>query len=102
MLSSNTLLLNLILLIDVTFSTPTGHYTHDSAYPFPSETTVDEHFGCYGTPSGSRELVTNISRAFNTAVTGNSYARITEILQAQLQWAMSVRAAAHALANSAS
>ena len=27
MLSSNMLLLNLILLIDVTFSTPTGHYT---------------------------------------------------------------------------
>jgi len=29
MLSSNTLLLNLILLIDVTFSTPTGHYTQN-------------------------------------------------------------------------
>jgi len=28
MLSSNMLLLNLILLIDVTFSTPTGDYTH--------------------------------------------------------------------------
>jgi len=29
MLSSNMLLLNLILLIDVTFSTPTPHYTHN-------------------------------------------------------------------------
>src|SRR5436190_3760017 len=29
MLSSNMLLLNLILLIDVTFSTPTGDYTQD-------------------------------------------------------------------------
>src|SRR5713226_8215777 len=29
MLSSNMLLLNLILLIDVTFSTPTGNFTHD-------------------------------------------------------------------------
>jgi hypothetical protein len=28
--SSNTPLLNLILLIDVTFSTPTGDYTHNS------------------------------------------------------------------------
>ena len=29
MLSSSMLLLNLILLIDVTFSTPTGHYTQN-------------------------------------------------------------------------
>ena len=29
MLPSNMLLLNLILLIEVTFSTPTGDYTHD-------------------------------------------------------------------------
>jgi hypothetical protein len=29
MLSSNMLLLNLILLIDVTFSTPTGRYTQN-------------------------------------------------------------------------
>ena len=32
MLLSNMLLLNLILLIDVTFSTPTGHYTQN---PYP-------------------------------------------------------------------
>jgi len=31
MLSSNTLLLNLILLIDVTFSTPTGDLTQNPA-----------------------------------------------------------------------
>jgi hypothetical protein len=33
MLSSNMLLPNLILLIDVTFSTPTGHYTHQPVVP---------------------------------------------------------------------
>jgi hypothetical protein len=33
MLSSNTLLLNLILLIDVTFSTPTENYTHWPGQP---------------------------------------------------------------------
>jgi hypothetical protein len=33
MLSSNTLLPNLILLIDVTFSTPTGHYTQNLQLP---------------------------------------------------------------------
>jgi hypothetical protein len=31
MLSSNMLLLNLILLIDVTFSTPTPHFTHHAS-----------------------------------------------------------------------
>jgi len=34
MLSSNTLLLNLMLLIDVTFSTPTGLYTQN---PWPRD-----------------------------------------------------------------
>ena len=43
MLSSNMLLLNLILLIDVTFSTPTGDYTSLRRLFAPSG-----HFECYG------------------------------------------------------
>jgi hypothetical protein len=35
MLSSSMLLLNLILLIDVTFSTPTGDYTNYALGPLP-------------------------------------------------------------------
>jgi hypothetical protein len=38
MLSSNTLLLNLILLIDVTFSTPTGHYAQNPFRFLPTST----------------------------------------------------------------
>jgi len=47
MLSSNMLLLNLIPLIDVTFSTPTGDYTHWR--PAKSPRPVPQHQGVTGT-----------------------------------------------------
>gem|GEM_PF-6166954 len=47
MLPSNTLLLNLILRIDVTFSTPTGDFTHNSFGQISSKPFCQLRFGNY-------------------------------------------------------
>ena len=75
MLPSNMLLLNLILLIDVTFSTPTPHYAHHGVneclitlrvqnHPRQSPTThsICSYFPVFSSPTATIEVVGNTGK----------------------------------------